>query len=171
MSGVSAALALTLAARLTGTAIAGDTPQFSAHIDRALSFSPGTGAVDQANLLYKATRTLAASATEDLDLAGVLADALGSVVVAAEVVVLVIEAAPGNTNDVVYGPTASVGALLGFGDVTDRRKVGPGNFDCMTSRQGWPVTAATADKLTVSNSAAGTAVTYTITVIGRTVAA
>lgn len=171
MSGVSATLALTLAARLTGAAIAGDTPQFSAHIDRSLSFSPGTAAIDQANLLYKATRTLAASATENLDLAGVLADALGTVITAGEVVALIIEAAAGNTNDVVYGPTASTGALLGFGDITDRRKVGPGNFDCMTSRQGWPITATTADMLTVSNSAAGTPVTYTITVIGRTVAA
>lgn len=171
MAGVTAQLDVRLAARLTGAAIGGDVPQFSANTDRHLIFSPGVATVNNADLLYKATRTLAASATEDLDLAGVLTNALGEVVAAAEVVAIIIEAATGNTNDVRYGPAASAGALLGFADATDRRAIAPGDFDVLTCRRGWPVTATTADKITVLNAAAGTPVTYTITIIGRSVAA
>lgn len=171
MAGVTAQLDVALKARLTGAPIGSDTPQFSANIEKHLILSPGTATVNQADLLYRATRTLAASANEDLDLAGVLTNALGATVNAAEVVAIVIEAANGNTNDVRYGPAASAGALLGFADATDRRAVAPGDFDVLTCRRGWPVTATTADKLNVANAAAGTPVTYTITIIGRTVAA
>lgn len=171
MAGVTANLAVSLVARLTGAAVGGDVPQYTAKVDQALAFEPGTDAVNKADLLYRATRTLAASANEDLDLAGVLQSALGAVVAAAEVVAIIIEADDGNTNDVRYGPAASAGALLGFADATDRRAVAPGDFDVLTCRRGWPVTATTADKLNVANAAAGTPVTYTITVIGRTVAA
>lgn len=171
MPGVNAQLSLGLSARLTGAPVGGDTPQYNATIDRNLILSPGTATVNQADLLYRATRTLAASANEDLDLAGVLANALGATVNAAEVVAIVIEAASGNTNDVRYGPAASAGALLGFADATDRRAIAPGDFEAMTCRRGWPVTATTADKLNIANAGAGTPVTYTITVIGRTVAA
>jgi hypothetical protein len=171
MAGVTAQLSVSLNARLTGAPVGGDTPQYNATIDRNVIFSPGVATVNNADLLYRATRTLAASANEDLDLAGVLTNALGAQVNAAEVVAIVIEAANGNTNDVRYGPAASGGALLGFADATDRRAVAPGDFDVLTCRRGWPVTATTADKLNVANGAAGTPVTYTITVIGRSVAA
>lgn len=171
MAGVTAQLDFSLRARLTGTAVGGDTPQYNATIDRHLILSPGVATVNNADLLYRATRTLAASANEDLDLAGVLANALGATIAAAEVVAIVIEAADGNTNDVRYGPAASAGALLGFADASDRRAVAPGDFDVLTCRRGWPVTATSADKINVANAAAGTPVTYTITIIGRTVAA
>lgn len=171
MPGVTATLSLALAARLAGAAVSGQAPSFNASIDRALVFEPGTDAVNKADILYKADRTLAASATENLDLAGVLATAIGQTIAAAEITAIIIEAAAGNTNDVRYGPGASAGALLGFNAATDRRNVSPGDFDVLTSRRGWPVTATTADILTVLNGGAGTPITYTITIIGRTVAA
>lgn len=171
MAGVTAQLDLRLSARLTGAAVGGDVPQYNAEIDRHLILSPGVATVNNADLLYRAERTLAASANEDLDLAGVLANALGATFTAAEIVAIVIEAASGNTNDVRYGPAASAGALLGFGDASDRRAIAPGDFEALTCRRGWPVTATSADKLNISNSAAGTPVTYTISIIGRSVAA
>lgn len=171
MAGVTATIALSLSARLTGAAIGADTPQFNASVAKSLSFEPGTDAVDKADLLYRATRTLAASANEDLDLAGVLANALGATFTAAEVVAVLIEADKANTNDVKYGPAAANGALLGFNAAADKRSVAPGDFDLQTCRRGWPVTGGTGDKINVANAAAGTPVTYTITVIGRTVAA
>lgn len=171
MPGVTATLALALSARLSGASIGGDTPQFNATIDRALNFEPGTDAVNKTDRLYKATRVLVASANENLDLAGVLADALGAVVTAAEVVAIVIEADPANVNAVVYGPAAANGALLGFGDASDRRAVTPGDFDVLTSRGGWPITPATGDLLNIANGGAGTPVTYTITILARSVAA
>jgi hypothetical protein len=171
MTGVTASLALTLAARLTGAAVGGDVPQYTANVNFERSIDPGTAGLDQADVLYHAARTLAASATEDLDLAGVLASALGATLSYAEITGVIIEADEGNTNDVVWGPTASVGALGPFGDLTDRAKVGPGDICAITNRKGWPVTATTADKWTVANGGSGTPVTYTITIIGRTVAA
>ncbi len=171
MAGVTAALAFTLSARLTGAAVGGQVPQFNAEIDRALDYEPGTAALNETNVLYKATRQIAASGNEDLDLAGVLANALGATVAAAEAVLIVIEADEGNVNDVVYGPAASGGALLGFGDASDRRKVAPGDFEVLSCRRGWPVAGGSADKLNVANGGAGSVVNYTITVIGRTVAA
>lgn len=171
MAGVTASLALSLAARLTGAAIGGDIPQYTANVTFDRSISPGTAGLDQADVLYHATRVLVASATEDLDLAGVLASALGATLAYAEITAVIIEADDGNTNDVTWGPTASVGALGPFGDITDRAKVGPGDICAITNRKGWPVTATTADKWTFTNGGAGTPVTYTITIIGRTVAA
>lgn len=171
MAGVTATLSLLLAARLSGAAVAGDSPQFNARVEHDLAFEPGTDALNKADLLYRATRTLAASANEDLDLAGVLASPLGATITAAEILVVIVEAADANTNDVKWGPAAANGALLGFNAAADKHSVGPGNLDLHTNRQGWPVTAATADKVNVANSAAGTPVTYTITVIGRSVAA
>lgn len=171
MPGVTATLALSLVARLTGAAVSGESPIFNASIDRSLAFTPGTDAVTKADILYKADRTLVASATEDLDLAGVLATALGVTIAAAEICAIIIEAAAGNTNDVVFGPTAAVGALGPFSDITDRLKVAPGDFHVLTCKRGWTITAATADKMTFTNGAGGTPVTYTLTLIGRTVAA
>lgn len=171
MAGVTAQLAFSLVARLTAAAVGGSTPQFPVDIERSLAYAPGTGAIDQANILYHATRTLAASGTEDLDLAGVLANALGATIAAAEIVCIVIQAAAGNTNTISWGPTASVGALLAFGDLTDRLQVRPGDFQVLSCVGGWTITATTADKITVTNLAGSTGVDYTITLIGRTVAA
>jgi hypothetical protein len=47
-------------------------PNILVDLLKQLEFSPGTAAVGQANVLFSDTRTLAASATENLDLAGVL---------------------------------------------------------------------------------------------------
>lgn len=169
--GVRATLSVSLIALLTGTAVSGENPRYRGEIDRTIEFEPGTGAVDEANLLYRGDRTLAASATEDLDFAGVLATPLGATITAGELLVICIEAAAGNTNNVEFGPTATVGFLGPFKALTDRQIVKPGEFALFVSRTGWGITGATADKWTFTNAAAGTPVTYTLTVIGRTVAA
>lgn len=171
VAGVTASLVLRLVGSLVGSDVAGASPSFEFDETLQRNFKPGTAAVNEANVLYRATRQLAASANEDLDLAGVLANALGATVAAAEVVAVVIEADADNTNDVQVGPAASAGALLGFLDASDRVAIAPGDFLCHTCRRGWAITATSADKVNVANSAGSTVVNYTITVIGRTVAA
>jgi hypothetical protein len=171
MPGVTASLAVALSARLTKAAVGGGTPQYNAAVDYALALSPGTAGVDEADLLYHATLQLAASANADLDLAGALADALGTTIAAAEVVAIIIEADEGNTNTVRVGPAAAAGALLGFADASDRVGVAPGGILVLTNPAGWAVTATSADLINVANSAGGSVVDYTITLIGRTVAA
>lgn len=171
MPGVTASLAFSLAARLTGAAVGGDTPQYTANVSRSLSFDPGTDATNKADRLYKATRNLAASANENLDLSGVLVDALGAVVTQAEILAIVIEADPTNVNDVKFGPAAANGALGPFNAAADRLTLAPGDFHVLTCKRGWTITAGTGDQINVANAGAGTGVNYTITLIGRSVAA
>jgi len=169
MAGVNATLEVHISAKQTGTADLG-TPQIALDIDKQLSFTPGTAAVGQANVLFSDTRTLAASTNENLDVAGVLQDALGATIAAAEIVAIYIAAAAGNVNDVQITRPASNGVPIflaggdGFG-------LGPGDFSLRTYRNGITVTAATGDLINIANGGAGTSVTYDIVIIGRTVAA
>jgi len=136
-------------------------------------------AVGQADLIFHDQRTLAPSATEDLDLAGVLADAFGTTLTFVRVKGLIVAAlgvtdANGvvitpNVNNVVVG--AAAGApwttlLNSTGTVTLR----PGTFFAAvagaTDNIGYAVTATTADLLKVANSAGSTSVTYDVIVIG-----
>jgi hypothetical protein len=170
MAGVTAKIALYLNARLTAAPVGADIPQFNADVAHILEFTPGTNAVDKADLFYRAVRPLAGSANEDLDLAGVLANVFGSVLVAAEILVLLIEAADANAANIRVGPAAANGFTGPFNDATDRLNVKPGEYQLFVSQSGYPVVAGTGDKINVLNTG-GAAVNYTITVIGRTVAA
>ncbi|MEU6535513.1 hypothetical protein [Streptomyces sp. NPDC047000] len=143
----------------------GKAPQ---SLSRQMSLKNGTAA-GQADRVFSDRRTLAASATEDLDLAGVLLDAFGSAITFARIKGLVIAAAAGNTNNVVVGAAASnpwATLLSSTGTVTLRPgaflAVGTGTADAT----GYAVTAATADLLKIANSAGSTSVTYDIHIIG-----
>ncbi|MCL4822566.1 MAG: hypothetical protein KJ067_25870, partial [Vicinamibacteria bacterium] len=112
-------------------------------------------------------RTLAASANEDLDLAGSLVDAFGAVVSFAKVRALRIKAAPENTNNVVVKPGAANGFLGPFGAAAHTLTLPPGGEVLLVAPvAGWTVTPATGDLLNVANSGAGTSVTYEIEVLG-----
>nr|WP_199813838.1 hypothetical protein [Streptomyces sp. NRRL S-325] len=137
-------------------------------LSRSLSLSSGTGA-GKADRIFSDRRTLAASGTEDLDLAGVLLDAFGAAITFARIKGLVISAAAGNTNNVVVGAASSNpwATLLG---ATHTLTIRPGAFVAVgtgaADAVGYAVTASTGDLLKVANSAAGTAVTYDIHIIG-----
>jgi hypothetical protein len=170
MAGVSASIQLKISALLSGAAHGGATPKINAAIDKLLEFSAGTAAITQADRLYFETRTLAASAGEDLDLAGSLADPLGATITDAEIVAIYIAAASANTNDVQLTRPASNGVPI-FLAAGDGLPIGPGDFFLMTSRKGITVTAGTGDLLHLLNGGAGTGVTYDVLVLGRSVAA
>lgn len=169
MAGVAATINLSISAKQTGTADLG-TPQMRAAVEKAMEFSPGTAAVGQANVLFSDERTIAISGNEDLDLAGVLADALGATIAAAEVVAIYIEADDGNTNNVNVTRPAANGVPL-FLAASDGLALAPGDFFLFTRRTGITVTAATGDLINIANSGAGSTVTYRVVIIGRTVAA
>jgi hypothetical protein len=138
-------------------------------IDLALTLADGTGA-GQANRLFVDTRTLGASATEDLDFAGALADAFGTAQVFARVKVLVVQAAVGNTNNVLVSRPASNGWGTFFSAASDEVSLRPGATLALVTGSadatGYAVTAATGDLLTVTNSGGTTGVTYSIAIIG-----
>lgn len=106
------------------------------------------------------TRTLAASATEDLDLAGAFANMT-------KVHAIYVRAVSANVNAVVVGGAAANAFKGPFADATDKVSVGAGDEFLATSKVGWTVTAATADLLRLGNSGAGSTVTYDIVVIGE----
>lgn len=170
MAGVTATITTALSATLAGTADVG-TPRYAVREDTTVQFSPGTATTGQADIMFADTRTLAASATENLDLAGSLTNAFGATITAAEIMLLDVQAAAGNTNDVVVGGAASNAFVGPLGGTTPTIAVKPGERVTLVSKAGWPVTAGTGDILKVTNGGGTTPVSYTVTLIGRTVAA
>lgn len=136
-------------------------------IRKAVALTDGTAA-GKADRVFHDRRTLAASGTEDLDLAGSLLDAFGSTITFARIKAIVIAAATGNTNNVVIGAGTNPWATLlnATGTITLR----PGAFVAAAAgaadATAYTVTAATGDVLKVANSGAGSAVTYDVVIIG-----
>ena len=133
-------------------------------IDHALANGTGN---NQANAAFTDARSIAASSSEELDLAGVLAEAFGATLNFTKVKLLAIVADDGNTNDVIVGGAAANAFAAPFGDATDAVKVGPGGTLVLVSpKGGYTVTGGTADKLKIANSGSGTAVGYKILIVG-----
>lgn len=132
------------------------------------SFSDGEAA-SKAEAMWHDTRTIAASGTEDLDLAGVLVSGLlGTAITFKSIKAILIRAASTNTNNVVISRPAANGFLL-FGAASDALAgLTPGGMFLFTdpSAAGVAVTAGTGDLLTITNSAGTTGVTYDVLIIG-----
>jgi hypothetical protein len=142
------------------------TPVDAATLTAKVELANGTGA-NSADLLFHDQRTLAASGTEDLDLAGVLASPFGATLTFVELRAVLVKAASTNTNNVNVIRPASNGVPL-FLAAGDGIPVGPGGAFAWTGPADGKVTvtAGTGDLLTLTNSAAGTPVTYDIFIVG-----
>jgi hypothetical protein len=145
--------------------IAAVTAAFSKR--KALGFTSGTGG-GQADKVFSDTRPIPASSNDDIDLAGSLVDPLGAAVTFAGIKAIYIEADAANVNEVVVGGHDTAAFLGPFADATDKVKLKPGEVLLVTNRTaaGWPVTATTADILRIANGGAGSAVGYTIILVG-----
>jgi hypothetical protein len=134
-----------------------------------VALASGTAA-GQADKLFADTRSLAASANEDLDLAGtMLQDPLGANLTFVKVKGLLVAASAANTNNVVVGAAASNAwtALLGAtGTVTVRPGAVFAAFAGAADANGYAVVASTGDLLRIANSAGGSTVSYDIVVLG-----
>lgn len=143
------------------------TASFPLDVSAALALAAGTGAA-QSDVLFSDTRTLTASATEDLDLAGSLSGAFGATATFAKVKAVLILAASGNTNNVNVTRPASNGVPL-FLAASDGLAIPPGGVFLFAGPGAaglCSVTAGTGDLLTITNSAGSTSVTYSVVVIG-----
>jgi hypothetical protein len=132
----------------------------------SIELANGTGS-SQADLMFHDQRTIAASGTEDLDLAGVLASPFGATLTFVELRVIMISASSSNTNNVRVTRPASNGVPL-FLAASDGIDIPPGGvflWSCPADGK-VTVTAATGDLLTVANSSSGTSVTYDVIIIG-----
>lgn len=143
------------------------TPTFDLVKNYTVDLASGTGA-NAADRIFTDTRTLAASTTETLDLAGSLVDAFGNTITFARIRALGIFASGANTNNVLVGGNASNQFINWVSDPTDIIIVRPGGGFLLyaTDTTGYPVTAGTGDLLKVANSAAGTGVDYDVILIG-----
>lgn len=132
------------------------------------AFSSGTGA-GQVDRVFTDTRTLTASGTEDLDLAGSLTDAFGATITFARIKAIYVSALSTNTNNVQVTRPASNGVpwLMAAGDGIALR---PGAFciwgSGVADATGVAVAAGTGDLVTFTNSAGTTGVTYTVVIVG-----
>lgn len=159
---LTAAVSLTETAATNFTGVTGTvTPGIT--FSQTYTAGTGTGAIDKK---WCDRRTIAASGADTLDLAGVLLNEFGTAQTFAKVKAIMVSAATANTNDVWVGGGATnrFNTFLKDSSVVIVR---PGYFTAVGGGgTGYVVTAATADKLLVKNSAGTTSVTYDICVAG-----
>jgi hypothetical protein len=144
----------------------GQDAEYSFKGGRAVNFTQGVGA-NQIDVIFADQRTLAPSATENLDFAGTsLQTAFGANITLVELKLLQVCASTANTNNVILGGDAASIPFLSAPTTTVTLKPG-GCFQLVDpSAGGIAVTATTFDIIKVANSAAGTSVTYDIIVGG-----
>ena len=153
-------------AKLTKALDLSVTPEAVISVKKEFALTNGTGA-NQADKIFTDQRTLAAGVSEDLDLAGVLIDALGDVITFARIKALVVIAAAANPNNIVVGNAAANGFVGPFGAATHTHSVRPGGFYAWgcSDATGYPVTGGTADLLKILAGAGGNHI-YDIVIIG-----
>lgn len=164
---LTATIKASIAAKLTGSNDMG-TPAHEFIEAFSLLLEDGTGA-NQASNVWSDERTLAASATEDLDLAGSLVNGLGATLTFTAVKAIMVIASAANTNSVIVG-AAAVNTFVGpFGAAAHTVAVKPGGFFFAfdPSAAGLAVTAGTGDLLRIANGGAGSSVTYRIVIVGE----
>lgn len=150
-------------------------PAFAPNVAARLNTILGTGA-GQADILFVDERTVASASNDDLDLAGVLANAFGATIAAAELVAILIINAPvggtaNTTNLTIGGGTNPVVGFLG-GTTPTIGPIRPGGFvllGCGDAAGLGVVTAGTGDILRIANSS-GAAARYQIAIVARSVA-
>ncbi len=135
-----------------------------------LTLTEGTLSTGQADALFSDQRDLVAAADEDLDLSGALNDAFGVPFAPEEIVAIYVRASDTNTDIIELSVPAANGFNGPFRGADEGVAINPGDVFMAVSKDGWPVTDATADLLNVSNPGAAVA-SYDIVLAGRTTAA
>jgi hypothetical protein len=167
--GVSAKIDFSLTTSQSGANAFGG-PYIRMDIAQSLLLANGTGA-NQFDKLIVTERTVASGANDDIDLAGVLTDALGTAFTAAELVALAIinkpldPSAAANTTNLT--PGGGTNTVPGYANA--RCPIGPGDFCVEINRTASglaTVTAGTGDIIRVANSA-GAQAKYLLAILAR----
>lgn len=141
------------------------TPSDTLNASRQQDYADGSGN-EQADFIFHDSRNLAASATENLDLAGSLTDKLGNTLTFTAVKVLYIRNTS-TTQTLSVGGAAANQFINWVANSSDIVNVPPlGELLVTAPYAGFAVTAGTGDILKVANSA-GAAVDYYIVIIGK----
>ena len=128
----------------------------------------GTGS-GQADLRFQdSARSLAAAATENMDLAGGLTDEYGNTITFATVTGITIKNLNTVTGDnLTIGGAASNPAALWFGATTHTLTIEANQIFHITTDVGWTITGGSADVLKILNDDATNAITFDIIIEGR----
>ena len=124
--------------------------------------------LNQVDLLWSDTRTLDASTSEDIDLAGVLTDAaFGTTLTFARIKAILIYNKLAANKRLSIGGAASNAFVNWVGDASDVINVDPGGTFLLINptATGYAVTASTGDILKITNASGG-ATTYDIFILG-----
>lgn len=151
----------------TSPGIGGSTvkPGYPLSFKDTISLLAGTGA-DMADKMYAARRQLASGASEDLDLAGSLADALGTTFTLAKLKAIIIKPVAGNTTTITVTRPAMNGVPLFTAASDGLAPIGrTGLFMWVDPDDGIAVTGGTGDLITITNSA-GAVANYDVVLIG-----
>ena len=160
-------ITLSLLAELTATADLAANKS-TINYPKSFSFTDGEGA-NMIESLWQDQRTLAASASETLDLYGGLTNAFGATISFNKIKALLISAAAANTNNVLVGGNASNAFVNWVANSSDIVVVRPGGLLLLVApgATGYGVSSGTGDILKVANSSSGTSVTYDIVLLGE----
>jgi hypothetical protein len=142
------------------------TAKADAAFSAVMQLLDGTGA-GKASKAFFGSRTIAASATDALDLAGVLVDALGASLTFTKIKMIAVKAAAANTGNITLGGGTNACNTF-FGADTDKIVIKPdGVFVIAASdANGYAVTAGTDDLINIVNLVAAQ-VAYDIVIIGE----
>lgn len=149
------------------------TPSDELNYDDKLTFKHDEDAGLKGDEIWHDKRTLAASGSDTLDLAGSLTNAFGETITFAKVRAILIH----NTSDDQDTPTDAqiqVGGATNefqgpFGAAGDLLNVEAGGFFMVTNptSAGWAVTAGTADELQIANQDGTDQAEYVIVIVGE----
>lgn len=124
-------------------------------------------AANKADLVFRDQRSLNASTSEDLDLAGGLTSAYGAAITFVKVKMLYVKAKSTNGANIVVGGAAANQFINWVGDATDKVVIPPsGCLMVAAPIDGWAVTANTGDILKIENTDGAAAATYDIIIVG-----
>lgn len=124
-------------------------------INPSISFTNGE-AVNQAEVGIALVESITAAGNNDIDLAGVEADAFGDTITFTTIKGLIFEAPSANDSFINVGGEPTNPFLGPFANGSDIIKVEPGGFIvlCNPTAAGWAVTAGTGDILRLNNPGA-----------------
>lgn len=166
MAGLKARITVDLEATLSRLlALSEPTDQLA--VRAVTSFVDGTGA-GQANTTFSDRRTVAASATDSIDLAGGITSPLGTPNALLAVKAILIKASEANGGNLRVGKGVANAFVGPFGAAAVGVTVAPGGVLLLvnSSAAGWTVTAGTGDILAVENLNAGASGDFDIVLIG-----
>jgi hypothetical protein len=144
------------------------TGTFAPHrFESTYGFTDGTTA-GKADLCWSDRRTVAASATDTIDLTGGGLTSLGANVNFAVVTAIIVRNRSTTSGDVLHvGPAAADGFLGPWVDASDLNAVSPEGFATFQNDGGWTVTGGSTDSIRIVETGGANAVAYDIFVLGR----